>query len=80
MTARGILMTICLSVASASFAQTQQRPERTTGSKGPVKVFLLMGQSNMNGRGNIDVLKSKLTKDLPDKYPPSLVPMRKDVW
>ena len=23
-------------------------------AKGPVKVFLLMGQSNMNGRGNID--------------------------
>jgi hypothetical protein len=49
-------------------------------AKGPVKVFLLLGQSNMNGRGNIDVLKNKLTKDLPDKYPPSLVEMRDDVW
>ena len=50
------------------------------GATGPVKVFLLMGQSNMNGRGNIGVLKDKLTKDLPDKYPPSLVKMRDDVW
>ena len=48
--------------------------------KMPVKVFLLIGQSNMNGRGNIDVLKNRLTKDLPDKYPPSLVEMRTDVW
>jgi hypothetical protein len=48
--------------------------------KKPVKVFLLMGQSNMNGRGNIDVLKNTLTKDIPDKYPPSLVEMRPDVW
>ena len=46
----------------------------------PIKVFLLLGQSNMNGRGNIDVLKNKLTKDLPDKYPPSLVEIRRDVW
>ncbi len=34
----------------------------------------------MNGRGNIDVLKSKLTKDLPAKYPPSLMEIRDDVW
>jgi len=80
MTARRILLCICLLVASASFSEAEARPERTPGSKGPVKVFLLMGQSNMNGRGNIDVLKSKLTKDLPDKYPPSLVEMRDDVW
>ncbi len=80
MTARRILLAICLLVTSGSFAEAKERPQRTTGSKGPVKVFLLMGQSNMNGRGNIDVLKNKLTKDLPDKYPPSLVKMRDDVW
>jgi len=47
---------------------------------GPVKVFLLIGQSNMNGRGGISVLKDKLIKDQPDKYPASLMDLRKDVW
>ncbi len=75
-----LLLTICMLVVSASSAQAQQRAEQTAGSKGPVKVFLLMGQSNMNGRGNIEVLKNKLTTDLPDEYPPSLVEMRDDVW
>jgi len=75
-----ILLSICLLAAYASFAEAAKRPEGATGSEGPVKVFLLMGQSNMNGRGDIGVLKNKLTKDLPDKYPPSLVEMRGDVW
>jgi len=48
--------------------------------KGPVKIFLLLGQSNMNGRGNIDTLRDKLIKDHPDKYPPSLMKIREDVW
>ena len=47
---------------------------------GPVKVFILIGQSNMNGRGNIKMLREKLVKDLPQKYPPSLINLRKDVW
>lgn len=49
-------------------------------AKGPVKVFLLLGQSNMNGRGNIKVLDEKLVVDFPDRYPPSLMKMREDVW
>jgi len=48
-------------------------------AKGPVKVFLLMGQSNMNGRGTVGGL-DKLIKDLPEKYPPSLMKIRDDVW
>ncbi len=80
MAVRGILLSICLLAASASSTAAEERAGRTTGSKGPVKVFLLMGQSNMNGRGNIEVLKNTLTKDLPDEYPPSLVEMRDDVW
>lgn len=47
---------------------------------GPVKVFLLIGQSNMNGRGNIQTLETKLIKDLPEQYPPALMKLRKDVW
>ena len=47
---------------------------------GPVKVFLLIGQSNMNGRGNIETLRDKLIKDHPDQYPKSLMELRKDVW
>jgi hypothetical protein len=34
----------------------------------------------MNGRGNVKVLDEKLTKDLPKKYPPSLMKIRDDVW
>lgn len=49
-------------------------------AEGPVKIFLLGGQSNMNGRGNIKVLREKLTADLPDRYPPNLLEMRDDVW
>jgi alpha-galactosidase len=48
--------------------------------KGPVKIFLMLGQSNMNGRGNVKVLQEKLIRDLPGKYPPSLMEIRKDVW
>ena len=54
--------------------------EEKTLPKGPVKIYLLLGQSNMNGRGRIDVLRDKLTKELPDKYPPSLLKIREDVW
>ncbi|MEM7395960.1 MAG: sialate O-acetylesterase [Verrucomicrobiota bacterium] len=46
----------------------------------PVKIFLLLGQSNMNGRGRPEVLKEKLSKDLPDRYPPALSEIRDDVW
>jgi len=48
--------------------------------RGPARVFLLLGQSNMNGRGNCAVLRDRLTKDLPGKYPPSLTEIRDDVW
>ena len=48
-------------------------------SKGPIKVFLLMGQSNMNGRGTVGGLE-KLNRELPDEYPPSLMKIRNDVW
>jgi len=72
---------VSVGLLMAIVACPQARADEDAGSKtGPVKVFILIGQSNMNGRGNINVLKTKLTKDLPDKYPPSLVAMRKDVW
>ena len=48
--------------------------------EGPVKIFLLLGQSNMNGRGDVAMLRDKLIRDLPDKYPPSLMKIRDDVW
>jgi alpha-galactosidase len=51
-----------------------------TRLKGPVKVFILIGQSNMNGRGHVDTLRDNLIKDLPDKYPPALMKIREDVW
>ncbi len=78
---RPALLSICLMTISAAFATAADATVPVPAKlRGPVKVFLLLGQSNMNGRGNIEVLKTKLTKDLPDKYPPSLVAMRKDVW
>lgn len=80
MVTRRTLLSMCLLMLVVSFADAEKRPENTSGAKGPVKVFLLMGQSNMNGRGNISVLKTRLIKDLPDKYPPSLMKMRDDVW
>ena len=80
MTVRRVLLPICLVAATASLAQPEQQARETTALKGPVRVFLLMGQSNMNGRGNIEVLKERLTRELPEKYPPSLVQMRRDVW
>ena len=43
---------------------------------GPVKIFLLLGQSNMNGRGRVEVLRDKLTKNLPDRYPAALMEIR----
>jgi len=55
-------------------------PAAKASGPGPVKVFLLIGQSNMNGRGNIKMLREKLCKDLPKAYPPSLMALRKDVW
>ncbi len=61
--------------ATAAFAA-----DPGAGKTGPVKVFLLLGQSNMNGRGVVKVLDEKITRDLPDKYPPSLMKMRDDVW
>ncbi|MDP6545032.1 MAG: sialate O-acetylesterase [Phycisphaerae bacterium] len=78
MIARKTLLTVCVLAFGVSLtgAKTQSPP----AGKGPVRVFLLMGQSNMNGRGNIKVLNEKITKDLPDKYPPSLTRMRTDVW
>ena len=80
MGARRVLLAVCLVGIAVLAVGAAGGAEPAGGAKGPVKVFLLMGQSNMNGRGNIKVLKDKLTKDLPDKYPPSLVEMRKDVW
>jgi len=58
----------------------QSTAAQSSKAKGPIKIFALIGQSNMNGRGNIKVLKEKLTKDLPKQYSPSLMVMRKDVW
>jgi len=69
-----------LLVSFAEAEKAEKKSEAAAGKKGPVKVFLLMGQSNMNGRGNIKVLKDKLIKDHPTKYPPSLMKMRDDVW
>lgn len=80
-------MLICLGVVFSCcvfHAGHAQEPEAASGkadvNKGPARVFLLIGQSNMNGRGTVDVLKDKLIKDHPEKYPPSLMKIREDVW
>jgi len=77
-----VLLSVCLLVFGVSLvgANTQTPAAKTGAGKGPVRVFLLLGQSNMNGRGNVKVLDEKLTKDLPEKYPPSLMKIRTDVW
>jgi len=80
MAARRVLLAVCLAGVAGVAVGAEKAAKPMPGAKGPVKIFLLMGQSNMNGRGRIEVLRDKLTKDLPDKYPPSLVEMRKDVW
>jgi hypothetical protein len=72
-----IIGLILISTSGISAPRTQAAD---TAAKGPVKIFVLIGQSNMNGRGNIKVLKEKLIKDLPKQYPPSLMTLRKDVW
>ncbi len=59
------LLAVCVSLAGA-------RTETQRVKKGPVRVFLLIGQSNMNGRGNVKVLDEKLTKDLYDKVQETL--------
>ncbi len=74
------LSSICALTLFASPAGAQTETATAKTGNGPVRVFLLLGQSNMNGRGNIKVLDEKITKDLPDKYPPSLMKMRDDVW
>jgi hypothetical protein len=78
MITRKTVLSICLAVIGVLV--TGAKAETTPPKKGPVRVFLLIGQSNMNGRGNVKVLDEKLTKDLPDKYPPSLMKIRPDVW
>ena len=82
MVVRRTLLFVCLLMLGVSFAgaKTENAAPKAGARKGPVRVFLLMGQSNMNGRGNIKVLNEKLTRDLPEKYPPSLMKMRSDVW
>jgi alpha-galactosidase len=82
MVVRRALLPVCLLMLLVSFAgaKTEAPPAKTDAEKGPVRVFLLVGQSNMNGRGNVKVLSEKLTKDLPEKYPPSLMKIRDDVW
>jgi len=78
MVLRRILLTICLLSLATAFAAAESKAPPT--GKGPVRGFLLLGQSNMNGRGNIKVLNDKITRDPPEKYPPALTKMRTDVW
>ncbi|MBC8373689.1 MAG: hypothetical protein H8E53_08865, partial [Planctomycetes bacterium] len=82
MVVRRVLLSVCLLAIGVSLAgaKTQTPAPKAGARKGPVRVFLLLGQSNMNGRGNVKVLDEKLTKDLPEKYPPSLMKIRSDVW
>ena len=49
---------------AALLAAPAAAEDHTKTGGGPVKVFLLIGQSNMNGRGNIATLRGKLIKDL----------------
>jgi len=53
----------------ATVAAPAAADDYTKMGGGPVKVFLLIGQSNMNGRGNIATLKEKLIKDLQPRGP-----------
>jgi len=75
---KGTLAILCLPLLGAAAPAADQRSDKV--GPGPVKVFVLVGQSNMNGRGNIKTLDDKLTKDLPEEYPPELMKLRKDVW
>jgi len=79
MIARRALLAMVMVMGLVACSQARAADDAGSTSK-PVKVFVLIGQSNMNGRGNVEVLKTKLTKDLPQKYPPSLAEIRKDVW
>ena len=70
---------ICI-VAVATSAGVGLADDFSKTGTGPVKVFLLIGQSNMNGRGDIKALKDKLIRSDPNRYPPTLMQLRKDVW
>ena len=74
------MKTIISVICAALLAGPALADDHTKTGTGPVKVFVLIGQSNMNGRGNIATLKDKLIKDLPQQYPPKLMELRKDVW
>jgi pimeloyl-ACP methyl ester carboxylesterase len=68
-----LVLTVCLVTAATAFAQPDQP------AKGPVKIFLLSGQSNMTGRGTLGDLNRPGVEQ-----PASLVnfikdPMRADV-
>lgn len=74
------MRTFIIVAVAAVLAAPALAGDYTKTGTGPVKVFLLIGQSNMNGRGDINTLKNKLIKDLPAEYPATLMEMRKDVW
>lgn len=58
---------LLLSVLAAPAARAADAPAKAEGSKKPVKIFILAGQSNMQGKGSLDHL-SQLVKDEPAKY------------
>ena len=59
---------MCLPYATAAESAATTRAQ-TSSMKGPVRVFILIGQSNMNGRGHVATLRDKLITDHPEAYP-----------
>ena len=64
---RLLFCVLCLSAVGPLQAQAADAPAKADGSKKPVKIFILAGQSNMQGKGSLDHL-SQLVKDEPAKF------------